>query len=479
LITAVRLSHLLRQPATGLVMKRMLRDVNDWAAVILAAGQGKRMRSSRPKVLHTLAGRPMVRHVAGTLQRAGFQRPIVVVGQGRAQVREALGDGFLYVDQRRRLGTGHALRQAEPLASAAAHVLVLNGDIPLISAETVSALAARHRESGADLTFLTAHVEDSRGLARLQRDGDGRPVAVVEEADYRGPSGGPAEINVGVYCFLGSWLWPRLRRLPRSGSGEYYLTELIARAARDGDRLQAVVASEPGEAIGINDRLQLAEAEAVMRERIRRRHLLAGVTMINPSAVYIDADVEVGRDTVLWPNTYLAGSTHVGEGCVLGPDAFLVDSRVGARCRVVSSVVEGAVLEDDVAVGPFSHLRPGSYIEQGAHVGNFAEVKNARLGRRTRMGHFSYVGDAQVGRDVNIGAGAITCNFDGTRKQRTIIGDRAFIGSDTMLVAPVEVGERSATGAGSVVNRDVPPDSLAVGAPARIRPRRARRSKKA
>jgi bifunctional UDP-N-acetylglucosamine pyrophosphorylase/glucosamine-1-phosphate N-acetyltransferase len=430
------------------------------------------MRSSRPKVLHTLAGRPMVRHVIDALRGAGFDRPIVVVGQGSAQVREALGDGFLYAEQRRRLGTGHALRQAEPLAGAAAHVLVLNGDVPLVSSETIAALATRHRESGADLTLLTARVEDSRGLGCVERDG-GRPVRIIEEADREEPTGGPAEVNAGLYCFRGPWLWPRLRRLTRSASGEYYLTELVARAVSNDERLEAVVAPEPEEAIGVNDRLQLAQAEAVLRERIRRRHLLAGVTMMDPSSVHIDADVEIGGDTVLWPNTYLLGSTCVGVGCVLGPGALLADSTVGARCRVVFSVLEGAVLEDDVEVGPFSHLRPGSYIEQGAHIGNFAEVKNARLGRRTRMGHFSYLGDAQVGRDVNIGAGAITCNFDGKRKHRTVIGDGAFIGSDTMLVAPVEVGARSATGAGSVVNHDVPPDSLAVGMPARTRRRRA------
>jgi bifunctional UDP-N-acetylglucosamine pyrophosphorylase/glucosamine-1-phosphate N-acetyltransferase len=435
------------------------------------------MRSSRPKVLHLLAGRPLVRYVADAVRTAGFERPIVVVGQGSAQVKAALGDGFFYVDQRRRLGTGHALRQAEPLAGGATHVLVLNGDIPLVSAETVSSLVARHKESGADLTFLTAHVEDSRGLGRLQRDGDGRPLAIIEEADGEGPAGGPAEVNVGVYCFRGAWLWLHLRRLTRSRSGEYYLTELIASAARNGDGLEAVVASEPDEAIGINDRLQLAQAEAIVRQRIRRRHLLAGVTMVDPSTVYIDVDVEIGEDTILWPNTYLLGSTSVGLGCILGPDTILTDSRVGARCRVVSSVLEGAVLEDDVEVGPFSHLRPGSYIEQGAHLGNFAEVKNTRLGRRTKMGHFSYIGDAQVGRDVNIGAGAITCNFDGRRKHRTVIGDGAFIGSDTMLVAPVTVGARAATGAGSVVNHDVPPNSLAVGAPARVRRRRGPRSK--
>jgi bifunctional UDP-N-acetylglucosamine pyrophosphorylase/glucosamine-1-phosphate N-acetyltransferase len=370
------------------------------------------------------------------------------------------------------LGTGHALRQAESLAGAAAHVLVLNGDIPLVSAETVSAMAAHHRETGADLTFLTAHVDDSRGLGRLHRDGNNRPVDIIEEADSQGPVGGPAEVNAGAYCFRGSWLWPRLRRLRRSASGEYYLTQLVAGAVRNNDRLETVLARQPEEALGVNDRLQLAQAESLIRERIRRRHLMAGVSMVDPQTVYVDADVEIGEDTVLWPTTYLLGSTCVGPGCVLGPDAFLVDSRVGARCRIVSSVLESAVLEDDVEVGPFSHLRQGSYIEQGVHIGNFAEVKNARLGRLTKMGHFSYIGDAQVGRDVNIGAGTITCNFDGTRKHRTVIGDKAFIGSDTLLVAPVEVGARSVTGAGSVVNHDVPPDSLAVGMPARVRRRR-------
>jgi bifunctional UDP-N-acetylglucosamine pyrophosphorylase/glucosamine-1-phosphate N-acetyltransferase len=447
--------------------------MDDWAAVILAAGQGKRMRSSRSKVLHTLAGRPMIRYVTDALRSAGFERPVVVVGQGGAEVRQALGDNFLYAEQRRRLGTGHALRQAEALASAATHVLVLNGDVPLVSPETVFALVTHHRNTGADLTFLTAHVGESRGLGRVARNGSGQPVDIVEEADSEGPVGGPAEVNAGVYCFRGSWLWPRLRHLERSRSGEYYLTQLIASAARNNDRLETVSAPEPEEALGVNDRLQLAEAEAVIRDRIRRRHLLAGVTMVDPSTVYIDADVEIDGDTVLWPNTYLLGSTRVGPGCVVGPNTFLVDSRVGAHCHVISSVIEDAVLEDDVEVGPFSHLRPRSYIEQGVHIGNFAEVKNARLGRRTKIGHFSYVGDAQAGADVNIGAGTITCNFDGTRKHRTIIGDKAFIGSDTMLVAPVEVGARSATGAGSVVNHDVPPDSLAVGMPARIRRRRA------
>jgi bifunctional UDP-N-acetylglucosamine pyrophosphorylase/glucosamine-1-phosphate N-acetyltransferase len=277
--------------------------LDDWAAVILAAGQGKRMRSSRPKVLHTLAGRPMVRHVVDAMRGAGFERPVVVVGQGGAQVREVLGDGFPYVEQRRRLGTGHALRQAEPLAGAAAHVLVLNGDVPLVSSETIAALAARHRESDADLTLLTARVDDSRGLGCIERDRRGRPVRIVEEADREEPTGGPAEVNAGLYCFRGPWLWPRLRRLTRSAGGEYYLTELVERAVDSKERLEAVVAAEPEEAIGINDRLQLAQAEAVLRERIRRRHLLAGVTMIDPSTVHIDADVEIGGDTVLWPNT--------------------------------------------------------------------------------------------------------------------------------------------------------------------------------
>ncbi len=450
---------------------------DSWTAIVLAAGLGKRMRSKKPKALHEIAGRPMLLHVLQTARDAfestsRHARFVVVVGHGAEQVQTILDDKVQCVRQAEQLGTGHAVAQAEAAAKDAAHVLVLNADVPLVTADTIASLIATHREADADLTFLTACIDEPRGQGRLRRDPSGRPVAIVEEADASASALAGNEVNVGVYCFRGEWLWPRLSRIERSTAGEYYLTDLIEMAASAGAKVVAEAATDPIEALGINDRAQLAQAEAVVRERIRQRHMLAGVTIVDPATTYIDADVTIGADTTLQPNTSLLGKTAVGEDCVIGPDSRIVDSTIGHRCRVVSSVVEQSTLEDEVSVGPFSHLRGGAHICQGVHIGNFAEVKNSRLGRGTKMGHFSYIGDADVGDAVNIGAGTITCNFDGVNKHRTVIGDGAFIGSDTMLVAPVTVGERARTGAGSVVNHDVPPDALAVGVPARIRRKR-------
>ncbi len=450
---------------------------DSWTAIVLAAGLGKRMHSKKPKALHEIAGRPMLFHVLQTardaLESTCRDAPfIVVLGHGAEQVQAVLGDDVQCVRQAEQLGTGHAVAQAQEAAKDAAHVLVLNADIPLVTTGTIAALITAHRDAEADLTFLTAIVDEPRGQGRLQRDDAGHPVAIVEEADADAATMTGNEVNVGVYCFYGGWLWPHLSRIERSAAGEYYLTDLIGMAAAEGAKVVAVAAADPIEALGINDRAQLAQAEAVVRERIRRRHMLAGVTIVDPATTYIDADVTIGADTTLHPNTSLLGKTAVGEDCVVGPDSRLVDSAIGPGCRVVSSVVEQSTLEDGVSVGPFSHLRGGAHIGSGVHIGNFAEVKNSRLGRGVKMGHFSYIGDADVGENANIGAGTITCNFDGANKHRTVIGDGAFIGSDTMLVAPVTVGERARTGAGSVVNHDVPPDTLAVGVPARIRRKR-------
>ncbi len=400
---------------------------------------------------------------------SGRTRCIAVVGHGADQVKAALGDDLRYAHQAEQLGTGRAVAEAEPLAREARHVLVLNADIPLILSATISDLMARHMKKRADLTFLTAHVDDARGLGRVQRDSRGQVTGVVEEADADAAARAETEVNVGVYCFRAAWLWSHLPHIPRSAGGEYYLTDLIGMAINEGASVQAVATDDPTEALGINDRVQLAHADTILRQRIRERHMLDGVSLIDPATIYIDADVTIGMDTVIHPNTTLLGQTRIGPECSIGPSSQISDSVLGARCRVLSSVIEGATLEDDVDVGPFSHLRAGSHICKGAHIGNFAEVKNARLGRNTSVGHFSYIGDAQVGDDVNIGAGTITCNYDGVRKNRTIIGDGAFIGSDTMLIAPVEVGPRATTGAGSVINHDVPAGSLAVGAPARVR----------
>jgi bifunctional UDP-N-acetylglucosamine pyrophosphorylase/glucosamine-1-phosphate N-acetyltransferase len=293
-------------------------------------------------------------------------------------------------------------------------------------------------------------------------------IGIVEDDRATPQQKGIGEWNCGLYAFQSTWLWPHLAALPRSKNGEYLLTDLVAEAASKGG-VHAVVTHDPAPVLGINNRLHLAQAEAVLRQRIRERVMLGGVTLIDPPSTFIDAGVTIGQDTVVHPNSTVSGSTVIGKDCRIGPNSIIVDSTIGDRCRVVASVVEKATLEEGVEVGPFGHVRPESYLEAGVHLGNFTEVKKSRLGRNTRMGHFSYIGDATVGAEVNIGAGTITCNFDGVAKHRTVIGDGAFIGSDTMLVAPVEVGEGAVTGAGSVVNRDVPPGALAVGVPARIR----------
>jgi bifunctional UDP-N-acetylglucosamine pyrophosphorylase/glucosamine-1-phosphate N-acetyltransferase len=409
----------------------------------------------------------MVRYVVDAALAAGARRCVVVVGPESEALRAALGEGVTYVVQPEPLGTGHAVACAREPAGDAEHLLVLNGDVPLISPETLARLARAHEEQSADLTFLTARLEAAEyGL--VQRDAEGRVTGVVEAAAREGDAEGPAEINAGQYCFRAAWLWPRLSAVPKSANGEHYLTSLVAIAVEEGAALVPVQAADPDEVRGINDRAQLAEAEAALRRRINRGHLLAGVTIVDPVTAYIDADVTIGADTVIEPNTQLRGATSVGRECRIGPNSVVHDSTLGDRCRIVDSTVEEATLEDGVDAGPYSHLRPGAYLCAGVHIGNFAEVKNARLGRGVKLGHFSYIGDAEVGDGTNIGAGAITCNFDGEKKYRTVIGRGVFIGSDTMLVAPVTIGDGARTGAGSVVTKDVPPGAMVAGAPARI-----------
>ena len=441
---------------------------DSWAVVILAAGQGTRMRSSTPKLLYPLAGRAMVRHVREAAREAGFGRCLAVVGPDAGDLREALGDGVECVVQPEPLGTGDALARVRQAAAGCEQIAVLNGDVPLVRPETLVRLAEAHEANGADLTFLTARVGEAGEYGVVERDGEGHVTAVVEARELAAPVAGPTEINAGQYCFRAGWLWQRIDAIAPGKGGERYVTSLVPMAVQEGAAVQPVVAEDADEVRGINDRVQLAEAEAVLRARINRRHQLAGVSIVDPATAYIDAGVEIGVDTVIEPNSYLRGETVVGAGCRIGPNTVLRDARVGDRCRVESSTVEEATLEEDVQVGPYGHLRPGAYLCTGVYVGNFAEVKNARLGRGVKMGHKSYIGDAEVGDETNIGAGTITCNFDGRAKHRTVIGKGAFIGSDTMLVAPVTLGDGARTGAGSVVTKDVPAGASAVGAPARI-----------
>jgi bifunctional UDP-N-acetylglucosamine pyrophosphorylase/glucosamine-1-phosphate N-acetyltransferase len=441
------------------------------AAVVLAAGKGTRMKSALPKMLHRVCGKEMVALVVEAAGGADVDSTVVVVPPDSEAIRSTLGDSVAYVEQTVPLGSGDALRQARDILQGIDYVAVLHGDVPLIRGETLAAMAELHRRRGASVTLLTGVTQSPDGLGRVVRDSSGSVTEIVEDGDADEQVRLIDEINAGIYWFRSEWLWRNLDTLDPSPGGEVQLPELVRLAATQGEIIADVRTGWPAEVIGVNTRVQLAEAEGAMRQSVREKWMLAGVTMREPSSVYLDVDVEIGQDTVLHPNIHLSGATTVGRGCEIGPDSTVRDSRVGAGCTIVSSLVTGATLRDDVEVGPFSHIRPGSHLESGVKIGSFGEVSRSRLGRGTRSGHFSYIGDAEIGAKVNIGAGTVTCNFDGVDKHRTRIGDGAFIGSSSMLVAPITIGARSRTGAGSVVTCDVPPDSLAVGVPARARDR--------
>ena len=442
-----------------------------YAGVVLAAGRGTRMKSKTPKVLHRICGREMVRLAVDCAADAGLSPIVVVTPPSGDAIRAVLGGGVICVEQQEPLGSGHALLQARSAVGPDSGLFVINGDVPLVTPESVRSLVAAHREHGAAVAILTATVSKPDGLGRVIRSDEGVVTAVVEEWEAEEAALSVSEINVGAYCFNVHWLWESLSGLPASGNGEIPLTDLIGLAVSQG-RTVETVAVDAGEALSVNTRVQLAEAEGVLRQRIREQWMLAGVSMPDPSAVYVDADAEIGEDTTIYPNTHIGGRSRVGRDCDIGPNSVVVDSTVGDGCRVVSSVVEESTIEDRVEIGPFSRVRDGSRLMDGVYLGNYAEVKNSLLDRGTKVSHFSYVGDAQVGSNVNIGAGAVTCNYDGVEKGRTVIGDDAFIGSDSMLVAPVNIGARAATGAGSVITRDVPPDHQAIGVPARVRRKR-------
>lgn len=438
--------------------------------VILAAGESKRMRSAQPKVLHKLAGRPLIEYSVRLAEALADEPPLLVVGRQADQVQALLGDRARYVEQRERLGTGHALLQARPvLADQGGVVLVFYGDMPLLTEATMRRLLNLHAASGAVLSMLTFEGSQPRGFGRIVRGPDGHVQAIVEEADCTPEQLRIRELNPGLYCYDAAWLWPNLDRIPLSAKGEYYLTDLVGIAVAQGHRVAALKVDDETEMLGINTRVHLAEAEAVLRQRINRRWMEAGVTLLDPATTYIEDTVEIGVDTVILPATHLRGRTRIGANCEIGPNTTVVNAQVGNNCLIRYSVIEDAVVEDDVDIGPYAHLRKGAHLARGVHMGNFGEVKNSYLGPGTKMGHFSYVGDATVGSHVNIGAGTITCNFDGVQKHRTVIEDDVFIGSDTMLVAPVTLGRRARTGAGSVVTRDVPPGALVLGVPARLR----------
>ncbi|NLZ43656.1 MAG: bifunctional UDP-N-acetylglucosamine diphosphorylase/glucosamine-1-phosphate N-acetyltransferase GlmU [Clostridia bacterium] len=438
--------------------------MTDLKVVILAAGKGKRMKSKLPKVLHPVCGLPMVQYVLDAAREVSSAKPLVVVGYKGEEVTGVLGNQAEYFWQTEQLGTGHAVKLVcSGLEAFAGDLLVLYGDTPLVTAATLRQLITRHKQEGAAVTLLSTEVEDPGGYGRILRDSNQRVIGIVEDGEASPEEKAIKEVNTGIYCFRFSDLnevLPELRA--ENDQGEYYLTDVIALLQQRGRKIEAVKAGDSREILGPNDRKALAETEHLMRQRILMRWMEEGVTFIDPAATYLDPRVKLGADTTVYPGTFLYGETVVGENCHLGPYTQITGSRIGNNCRILFSVLDTVEIGDNVSIGPYANLRPGTVVEAEAKVGDFVELKNSRIGRGSKVPHLSYIGDTRMGSGVNIGAGTITCNYDGKAKHPTVIGDGAFIGSNTNLVAPVTVGEHALIGAGSTITKDVPGWALAI-----------------
>lgn len=432
-------------------------------ALVLAAGAGTRMKSDLPKVAHELLGKALVRWVVDAAREAGCTEVVTVLGHGREFVAPLVRDTVIAI-QEEQLGTGHAIMIArDHLEGRTGSLVVLSGDSPLIRAETIATLARMRKETEASVCVLTQIADTPFGYGRVVRDEQGHVLRIVEQKDCTPEEALLRECNSGIYCFDIPTLLDCLDRLStENAQGEYYLTDVIEICVNDGRLVSALVVDDAAEALGVNSRRQLAQATKHMQQRINDFHLDNGVTMIDPDLVWIGPGVVIESDVELLPLTYLSGETIIGKGTVVGPNSRVIDAKIGRNCTIDETIIFDAELEDNVVCGPRAYLRPGTYMCTGSKAGTHVEIKKSRIGTDAKVPHLSYIGDATLGHDVNIGAGAITCNYDGVDKHPTVIGDGAFIGSDTMLVAPVTVGAGAVTGAGSVIAKDVPDDALAL-----------------
>ncbi|MGR6837195.1 bifunctional UDP-N-acetylglucosamine diphosphorylase/glucosamine-1-phosphate N-acetyltransferase GlmU [Syntrophomonas erecta] len=435
-----------------------------FSAVILAAGKGVRMKSELPKVVHRVAGKPMVAHVLKAVQEAGINQVVLVIGHGREYIEPLFPDGKVqFAIQEQQLGTGHALMQAEKLVDPESDVLVLAGDTPLIRGETIEALLEHHRSTQAAATILSTRLADPTGYGRIIRNPGGSFLRIVEEKDARGEEKKVNEINSGMYCFQAGAVFKALGRISTNNAqGEYYLTDVVEILMKENARVEVLLSNAVQDIYGVNDRVQLAQADRILRRRKNEQLMREGVTIIDPATTFVDAEVVVGRDTIIWPFTIIEGSTSIGEGCEIGPATRINDALIGNQVQIENSRIKEAHIGDQCNIGPFAYLRPDTVLHSGVKIGDFVEVKKSVIGEKSKVPHLSYVGDALVGQGVNIGAGTITCNYDGKNKYQTVLEDGVFIGSNTNLVAPVTVKENAVTGAGSTITRDVPANALAV-----------------
>lgn len=439
------------------------------AVVVLAAGKGTRMQSRVPKVLHTLCGTPMISYVIDVAKTTKCSQTILVVPKDNLEIKKVVGDSVAYSVQERPLGTGDALLSAKKLLQSHKDLIVISADVPLLSKDLLNSLRYTHHDTHAVATVVTAQVGSPEGFGRIIRDSKGNIEDIVEHSEASKEQLNITEINAGIYMFDTAWLWDSLSELTISKSGEVYITSLFRNACLKKHTVSDVVAIDQVAVLGINDQEHLSLAENYIRERINRTFMLQGIRMIDPKTVYIDSGVSIAKDTVIKPNTHVSGKTIIGSGCILGPNTVINNSIVGNDCVIESSYVYDSKVKNGVSIGPFSNIRSQSVLDDQVRVGNFTEIKNSQVGKSSRILHLSYIGDAEIGKDVNIGAGTITCNYDGKVKSHTKIGDGALIGSNTMIVAPVNIGIGAQTGAGSVVTKDVPPGATVIGIPARIK----------
>ncbi len=438
---------------------------NGLAAVLLAAGKGTRMKSKLPKVLHPLCGRAMLSYPLDAARFAGFSRLKVVIGHGAELVQETMqAEDIEWVEQTEQLGTGHALMcAADVLQGYRGPLLLLCGDVPLIRTETLKRLLDYHQQQNAAVTVLTAHMENPTGYGRILRDGD-QVFGIVEQKDASEEQLQISEINTGTYIFDAEFVFEALKGLnTNNAQGEYYLTDVVAAAAAAGRVTRGLAVEDASEAMGVNDRCQLAEAEVLMRWKINTDLMLGGISMSDPTTVYVDNGVEIGMDTQLHPNVHLRGKTSIGSNCIIETGVIVVDSQIGDHVHLkAGTTIEESLVGPKCKIGPMAHLRPGTELTGNNKLGNFVETKKAVFGEGSQASHLTYIGDAEVGRNVNFGCGTITCNYDGVNKYKTIVEDDVFVGSDTQFIAPVRVGKNSTIAAGSTITKNVPDGSLAM-----------------
>jgi len=438
--------------------------MNQKFAVVLAAGQGTRMKSKLYKVLHKVCGKPMVQHIVDKLRNISVDEIAVVVGHGAEAVKQQLGSDIKYAFQEQQLGTAHAMLMCKDLLKdKVGTTIVVTGDTPLIKEETLRGLMQHHLQVHAAATVLTTVLDDATGYGRIVRNHQSHVERIVEHKDATEEERKIGEISTGIFCFDNQKLFAALAEVRNDNvQGEYYLPDVIEILTKQNEMISAYQTDDPEEGMGVNDRVQLSYAEQVMRRRINEGHMKNGVTLIDPATTYIEADVVIGRDSVIEPGTHLRGKTVVGEDCVVGPQADLTDTILENEVHIQYTVVQQSTIRNVASVGPFAYVRPGSDIGEHTKVGDFVELKNTILGNGSKVSHLSYLGDATVGQHVNVGCGTITVNYDGVKKHRTIIGDNAFIGCNANLIAPVQIGDGAYVAAGSTINQDVPEQSMAI-----------------